>query len=184
MHIQVNIFNSAWCEVIWRYSTWLTLVQAMACCLMAPSYYQKQYWPKINEIFWRSFQENIHLNTKYIDPRIEFQIYAYGIPVIFLRGNELMNYMMTSSNGNIFRVTGHLCGNSLVPGEFPTQRPVTRSFDVFFVLRLNKRLSKQSWGWLFETLSRPLWRHRNEEWGCSIGYGKRTQRTSADLYTI
>ena len=41
------------------------------------------------------------------------------------------------------------------------QRPVTRSFDVFFDLRLNKRLSKQSWSWWFETLSRPLWRHRN-----------------------
>ena len=53
-------------------------------------------------------------------------------------------------------------GNSPVPGEFPTQRPVTRSFDVFFDLRLNKRLSKQSWGWWFETLSRPLWRHCND----------------------
>ena len=30
--------------------------------------------------------------------------------------------MMTSSNGNIFRVTGHLCGNSPVTGEFPAQR--------------------------------------------------------------
>ena len=69
--------------------------------------------------------------------------------------------MMTSPNGNIFRVTGHLSGNSPVPGEFPAQRPVTRSFDVFFDLRLNKRLSKQSWGWWFDTLSRPLWRHRN-----------------------
>ena len=44
-------------------------------------------------------------------------------------------------------------------GEFPTQRPVTRSFDVFFGLRLNKRLSKQSRGWWFETLSHSLWRH-------------------------
>ena len=52
-------------------------------------------------------------------------------------------------------------GNSPVPGEFPAQRPVTQSFDVFFDLRLNKRLSKQSWGWWFETLSRPLWRHSN-----------------------
>ena len=52
-------------------------------------------------------------------------------------------------------------GNSPVPGEFPGQRPVTRSVDVFFDLRLNKRLSKQSWGWWFETLSRPLWRHCN-----------------------
>ena len=53
-------------------------------------------------------------------------------------------------------------GNSPVPGEFPTQRPVTWSFDVYFDLRPNKRLSKQSWGWWFETLSLPLWRQRNE----------------------
>ena len=69
--------------------------------------------------------------------------------------------MMTSSNGNIFRVTGPLCGEFTGPGEFPTQRPVTRSFDVFFDLRLNKRLSKQWRGWWFETLSCPLWRHHN-----------------------
>ena len=50
---------------------------------------------------------------------------------------------MKSSNGNIFRVTGHLCGNSPVTGEFPTQKWVTQSFDVFFDRRLNKRLSKQ-----------------------------------------
>ena len=52
-------------------------------------------------------------------------------------------------------------GNSPVSGEFPTQRPVTRSFDVFFVLRPNKQLSKQWWGWWFETPSWLLWRHRN-----------------------
>ena len=39
--------------------------------------------------------------------------------------------------------------------------PVTRSFGVFFDLCLNKRLSKHSRGWWFETLSHPLWRHRN-----------------------
>ena len=74
----------------------------------------------------------------------------------------IANNMMTSSNGNIFRVTGPLCGEFTGPGEFPTQRPVTRSFDVFFDLRLNKRLSKQPWGWWFETLSWSLWRHGNE----------------------
>ena len=51
--------------------------------------------------------------------------------------------------------------NSPVPGEFPSQRPVTRHFDVFFDLRLNKRLGKQSWGWWFETLSHPLWHQCN-----------------------
>ena len=70
--------------------------------------------------------------------------------------------MMTSSNINMFRVIGHLCGEFTGPAEFPAQRPVKQSFDVFFDLRLNKGLSKQSWGWWFETLSRPLWRHRNE----------------------
>ena len=54
-----------------------------------------------------------------------------------------------------------LCGEFTGPGEFPTQRPVTRSFDVFFDLRLNKRLNKQPWGWWFETLSWSLWRHCN-----------------------
>ena len=50
-----------------------------------------------------------------------------------------------------------LCaGNWTVTGEFPVQRPATRSFDVFFDLHLNKR-SKQWWGWWCETPSRPLW---------------------------
>ena len=69
--------------------------------------------------------------------------------------------MMTSSNGNIFRITGPLCGEFNGPGEFPAQRPVMRSFDVFFDLRPNKRLSKQPWGWWFETPLWSLWRQRN-----------------------
>ena len=52
-------------------------------------------------------------------------------------------------------------GISPLTCEFPAHRPVTASFDVFFDLRLYKRLSKQSWGWWFDTLSRPLWRHCN-----------------------
>ena len=74
---------------------------------------------------------------------------------------DLVNFMMTSSNGNIFRVTDPLCGEFTGPGEFPTQRPVTRSFDVYFDLRLNKRLSKQPWGWWFETPLWSLWRQCN-----------------------
>ena len=61
-----------------------------------------------------------------------------------------------------FSVLMAICAdNSPVTGEFPTQRPDTRSFDVFFDLRLNKRLRKQSWGWWCETPSRSLWRHYN-----------------------
>ena len=60
--------------------------------------------------------------------------------------------------------------NSPVTSEFPAQRPVTRSFDVFFDLPLNKRLSKQWWGWWFETPSHTLWHHCNSKsrppWSC------------------
>ena len=72
----------------------------------------------------------------------------------------LLRYMMASSNGKIFSVTGPLCGElSPASGEFPSQRPVTGSFVVLFHLRPNKRLSKQSWGWWFETPLRSIWRH-------------------------
>ena len=88
--------------------------------------------------------------------------------------------MLTSSNGNIFRVTGLLCGNSPVTGEFPSQRPVTRSFVVFFDLHLNERLGKQSRGWWFGTPSRPLWRHSNA-W---ITKGTRVKNTESILPLI
>ena len=53
-----------------------------------------------------------------------------------------------------------LCeGNPPVTGGVSSQRTVTRSLDVFFDLRLNKRLSKQPRRWWFETPSRSLW-HR------------------------
>ena len=67
--------------------------------------------------------------------------------------------MMTSSNGNIIRVTGPLWGELSVTGRFPFQRPVTQNFDAFFDLCLNKRVSKQSIRRWFEAPSGSLWRH-------------------------
>ena len=61
-----------------------------------------------------------------------------------------------------FPLTGPFCGEFTGPDGFPAQRPVTRRFDVFFGLRPNKRLSKQPWGWWFETPSWSLWRQYND----------------------
>ena len=70
--------------------------------------------------------------------------------------NTLNIAMMTSSNGT-FSASVALCEwNSPVIVEFPSQRPVTRSVDVFFDLCLYKRLSKQSRRWRFETPLRAL----------------------------
>ena len=65
--------------------------------------------------------------------------------------------MMTSSNGNIFRVTGHLCGEFTGPRWIPRTKASDADLDVIFDLRP----SKQWLGWWFETLSSPLWRHCN-----------------------
>ena len=72
--------------------------------------------------------------------------------------------MMTSSMEKNPALLALCAANSPVTGEFPAQRPVTRSFDVFFDPRLNKWLSKRSWGWWFDTPLRSLWRHYNEIW--------------------
>ena len=73
-----------------------------------------------------------------------------------------------------------LCAkNSPVPGEFPSQRPVTWSSDVSFDLRLNKHWSKQWRGWWFETPSCSLWRHRNGKLKCHC---IRLQRIIKQIY--
>ena len=84
-----------------------------------------------------------------------------------------------------FGVTVLLCafcaGNSPVTGKFLAQRPVTRSFDASFDLRLNIRLSQQSWGWWFETLSRSLWSHRDDIYKID---GKHTTTVHTKAWTL
>ena len=70
-------------------------------------------------------------------------------------------------------------GNSPVTGEFSTQRTVTRSFDVFFDLRLNKH----SWGWWFEMLSCPLWCHHNEYKIVQKATGKLEEKKNLSIYS-
>ena len=70
--------------------------------------------------------------------------------------------MMTPSNGNISPLLGLRAGNSWATAEFPSQKPVMRSFGVFFDRHLDKPRSKQSWRRWFETPWHSLWRHCNE----------------------
>ena len=70
--------------------------------------------------------------------------------------------LMTSSNGNIYALLALWQGNPPVTGGFHSQRPVTRSSDVFFFLRLNERLSKESGRRWFQTPLHSTWRHCND----------------------
>ena len=62
---------------------------------------------------------------------------------------------------NTITEDGEIIINAEETKSYIAQRPVTSSFCVFFDLRLNKWLNKQSWGWWFETPSCSLWRHCN-----------------------
>ena len=83
------------------------------------------------------------------------------LPGIFRFQHQKGQYMITSSNGNIFRVTGPLCG------EFTGDRwiPLTKASDAelrCFLWTAPKRLNKRSWSWWFETPSCSFGRHSNE----------------------
>ena len=96
---------------------------------------------------------------------------ALVLAISSTNGNPFYQRMYTSQDLNIswwrhpletFSALLAICaGNSPATGEFPAQRPVTRSFNVFFDLCLNKRLNTHSWGWWVETPMRSLWRHSN-----------------------
>ena len=96
--------------------------------------------------------------TKNTRPMIAFETWNWNKII----NSRLISWSWWRHQMKTFSALLALCaGNSPVPGVFPAQRPVPRSFDVFFDLRLVKRLSKWSWDWWFHTLSRPLWRHSN-----------------------
>ena len=107
-----------------------------------------------------SFVNNVQEIQQWIWSKIsnQHQIYCHQCPKPnAVRLNSWWRHQMETFSP----LLAIFASNSPVPGEFPAQRPVTRSFDVFFDLHPNKRLSKQWWGWWFETPSCPLWRHRN-----------------------
>ena len=69
--------------------------------------------------------------------------------------------MMTSSNGNIFRVTGHLCGEFTGPQWFPRTKASDAEVWFFLWSASESTVEKQWWGWWFATQSFPLWRLYN-----------------------
>ena len=109
---------------------------------------------------WQPFCLGLNVLMLYIMPWDDWRNFRHHSLMIYEFTPESLSWWRHQME--TFSALLAICaGNSPVPGEFPAQRPVTRSFDVFFDLRLNKRLSKQPWGWWFETPAWSLWRHHN-----------------------
>ena len=146
----------------------LYLKQWLVAC-SAPNPYQKQWW-----IIVRSLWTNIGVSRNKV---LKFVSQNVKNPPVILRSfrqsptaNHLGVYTSWLSQASWWRYQMEtfstwiaLCeGKSLVTGGYPLPRPVTRSFDVFFDLRLSKWLSKQSRCRWFHTPSRSLCRHYND----------------------
>ena len=107
-------------------------------------------------IFWEIKHLNLNLNLVYRGLQSDyFSRMGFNRPSVCSICFTWWRHQMETSSA----ILALCAGNSPVTGEFPSKRPLTRSFGVFFDLRLNKRLNKQSWGWRFKTSPRPLWRH-------------------------
>ena len=103
------------------------------------------------------------MNSRQISIYIKWFDRPWYCSLAEVKRNNYINDAWWRHQMETFSVLLALCeGNPPVTGEFPSQRPVTRSFDVFFDLRLKNRLSKHWNRWWFENPSRSLWRHCNE----------------------
>ena len=117
-------------------------------------------WCIIRDILWHSAENNFIKNPHELYPQHVLGDYPFKIATSYVSHGPMTwwrHQMETFSALLALSVA-----NSLVTGEFPSKRPVTRSFDVFFDLHPNKQLSTQSRCRWFETPSCSLWRHCNE----------------------
>ena len=149
------------------------LVQVISC-LVAPNHNLNQWWLIISDVQWKSHEGDFIKYTSKLDWKLIIWNFNQIFQEPMSQGKDRKYHSKVLHSWwrhqmETFSALLALCaGNSPVPGEFLAQRPVTRSFDVFFDLHPNKRLSKQWWGWWFETLLSPLWRHWNVLTLCTV----------------
>ena len=129
-------------------------------CLSANSYYIQYHKSGIGHKYYYHYHNRWSLHVEITCSTICGRSSPLSNPCLRCVSCSMRRHQMETFS----TLLAHCASNSPVTGDFPTQRQVTRSSDVFFDLRPNKRLSKQWRGWWFETPSRPLRRHCNGNW--------------------
>ena len=159
------IFWNIWGSSLRYDDNWLYKVLLKLCRKTAPE--DAQQMPIGNEAKIIVVLPTYYLGFAGILSKWLLKLTPYLSPIFhlsFITPSQVkwVNLLLSGTSHMVISALLAICaGNSPVPGEFPTQRPVTRSLDLFFDLRLNKRLSKLWWSWWSWTPSCPLWRHCN-----------------------
>ena len=144
-----------WCIVLMTSQHWLRYT----------SHYLNQCLPGFMSSYYLT-----DIRSRWVN-RCLFDIWSALVHAVawYRTGHSLLSTWWRHQMETFFALLAICAGNSAINGEFPAQRPVARSFDVFVDLHRNKRLSKQSWGWWLETPSHPLWRHCNVKLDAETG---------------
>ena len=147
-------------DAIWRWRSWSTLVQVMAWCLTAPSHYLNQCWLIISKVLRHSSEDII---IRRFEDTNQKKCLSLSQPQCVARPSwDRLSWWHHQMETISALLTDLWCREFTSHQWIPLTKPVMRSFDAFFDLCLNKRLSKQSWGWWFETPSCSLWRYCND----------------------
>ena len=150
----IHYFNQALCvnslwpsDAIWHHRTWSTLVEATACYLTVPSRYLNQCWLIISELLCHPFECASWQEM--------LKISLLGMSL------NISNFVMTSSNGNIFRVTGPLWGESTGHQWIPLIKVSDAELSSFLWSEPQQTVEQTMETRWFDTPWRSLWRHCN-----------------------
>ena len=95
---ELNI-NSLWpSDTIWWHRTGSTLVQAMTCCMMAPSHYLNQCWLIISKVQWHSSEGSFTRDTPAINHSSKLENYINKVSFISPRGQWVNSSNSLSQN--------------------------------------------------------------------------------------
>ena len=147
--------------ICFKQSTYYTMAVETSLFNQRLDCYSTSSWKVLNIMKWGTlWKETLKRRAKICNDLPMIQPGFHNLAITWHQNK--LPIMMTSSIGNIFHVIGPLCG------EFTGHRwiPLTRDSDAglwyFLWSAPEKRLSKQSWGWWFGTLSRLSWCQCND----------------------
>ena len=150
LHVHVNL-NRGWRTPGRRNIELHTLLELSWYLTQAKLIYLVYEWLNRKYLPWHDYKTLFREDTDDIIPLTHNELYAS--PFRSYLHDDVIKWKHLARYWHF--------GRGIHRSSWPSQRPVTQSFSVFFHLRLNKWLSKQSRGWWFETPSCPLWRHCN-----------------------
>ena len=107
--------HSLWLnDTIWQHSSWSTLVQVMACCLMVPSHYLNQCWLIFSKVQWHSVEGNLTKDSSLINHYNKFENYLSK----FLFKSPRGQWVNLTNEVPCYWLQGNFAGNAQIINHY------------------------------------------------------------------